>query len=334
MAEESGKVRIALPSKGLLADGSKELLASVGFAVYNPNPRQYRAQIPALPGVEVIFQRPGDIVVSVREGSVEFGITGRDVYLEKKGADGAILELHSALGFGACSLNVIAPEEWTDIDHVDQLPVYQKNMGRPLRVATKFPVLTRSFFEGIGGITIEVIRAEGTLEIAPTVGYADLIVDLVSTGTTLRDNRLKMLEGGLIIHSQGCLLANLARLRSSSKTLSIATKTLELIGAHLRAREKLAIFANVRGSSSEAIAEQVFQKRAIGGLQGPTISRLITQDRQSWYALHLIVSKDQLHQAIKEIREIGGSGVVGTPVSYIFEEEPPEVTSMLAALEA
>ncbi len=334
MAERSGKIRIALPSKGLLADGSKELLANVGFEVYNPNPRQYRAQIPALPGVEVIFQRPGDIVVSVREGSVEFGITGRDVYLEKKGADGSILELHSALGFGACSLNVIAPEEWAGIDHVDQLPGYHEKVGRPLRVATKFPVLTASFFARIGDMPIEVIRAEGTLEIAPTVGYADLIVDLVSTGTTLRDNRLKMLEGGLIIRSQGCLLANMALLRSSEETLSVATQLLELIGAHLRAKEKLAIFANVRGNSPEEIAQLIFRKETLGGLQGPTISRLITRKGQNWYALHLIVRKDQLHQAIKELREIGGSGVVGSPVSYIFEEEPPEVTKMLAAVEA
>ena len=68
-------IRIALPSKGLLADGSKQLLADVGLPVYNPNPRQYIAWIQALPEVEVIFQRPGDIVTSVRDGSVDFGIT-------------------------------------------------------------------------------------------------------------------------------------------------------------------------------------------------------------------------------------------------------------------
>lgn len=332
MSEPSRTVRIALPSKGLLSQGSKELLANVGLAIHLPNPRQYRAQIPSLDGVEVIFQRPGDIVVSVRDGSVDFGITGRDIYLERKGLNGSILELHNSLGFGACSLNVIVPESWDNVQHVEELSSIQQEYGRPLRVATKFPNLTRDFFAQNGGLSIELIRAEGTLEIAPTVGYADLIVDLVSTGTTLRDNRLKRLDGGLIIDSQACLVANLARLRSNAQTLAIATQLLELIGAHLRANENLSVFANVRGESAETVAELIFQKQAIGGLQGPTISRLITRDPETWYAVHLIVRKNQLHQATKEIRQIGGSGVVVTPVSYIFEEEPDEVTAMLAAL--
>jgi ATP phosphoribosyltransferase len=69
-------------------------------------------------------------------------------------------------------------------------------------------------------------------------------------------------------------------------------------------------------------------------LQGPTISQLITREKEKWYAIHLIVQANQLHQAIKEVRGIGGSGVVVSPVSYIFEEEPPEIKNLLAALEA
>ena len=83
MDQENRRIRIALPSKGLLAEGSKQLLADVGLPIFNPNPRQYIATIPMLPGIEVIFQRPGDIVISVRDGSVDFVITGRDIYLEK-----------------------------------------------------------------------------------------------------------------------------------------------------------------------------------------------------------------------------------------------------------
>ena len=121
MDQQKRKIRIALPSKGLLAEGSKQLLSNVGLPVYNPNPRQYIATIPLLPGIEVIFQRPGDIVISVRDGSVDFGITGRDVYLEKKDANGRILELHSQLGFGKCTLNVIVPEYWTEIKSLTDL---------------------------------------------------------------------------------------------------------------------------------------------------------------------------------------------------------------------
>ena len=76
------KIRISLPSKGRLGEKSRKLLANVGFRVYSPNPRQYKATIPRFPQLEVIFQRPTDIVHSVREGSVDFGITGRDIFLD------------------------------------------------------------------------------------------------------------------------------------------------------------------------------------------------------------------------------------------------------------
>ncbi len=333
MIDLNRNIRIALPSKGLLAEGSRKLLADVGFRVYNPNPRQYQAQIPNLPGIEVIFQRPGDIVVSVRDGSVDFGITGRDIYLEKRAANGSILELHSQLGFGKCTLNVIVPESWEAINDVEHLQRKQKLLKRPLKVATKFPNLTGAFFSEHHDFEFQLIQAEGTLEIAPTVGYADIIVDLVSTGTTLKDNRLKPLSGGEIMSSEASLIANKARLKSSSETLTMATQLLEFIGAHLRANDRLAIFANVRGRSPESIAQLVFQQAAIGGLQGPTVSQVITRQGQKWFAVHLIVRKNQLHQAIREIREIGGSGVVVSPVSYIFEEEPKEVSDMIEALE-
>jgi ATP phosphoribosyltransferase len=101
----------------------------------------------------------------------------------------------------------------------------------------------------------------------------------------------------------------------------------------LRATDNLAIFANVRGDSPESIAQKIFQKNVISGLQGPTISQIINNQDENWYAVHLIVQKFQLHQAIREIREVGGSGVVVSPVTYIFEEEPAELTKMLKALE-
>lgn len=331
--EMDRSIRIALPSKGLLAEGSKKLLADVGLSVYSPNPRQYIANIPSLPGLSVIFQRPSDIVISVRDGSVDFGITGRDVFLEKDDSNGRILELHSRLGFGQCSLNVIVPEGWTEINGVGDLVQLQVELGRALKIATKFPKLTTNYFQEYAELEIEVIRAEGTLEIAPTVGYADLVVDLVSTGTTLRDNRLKILEGGKIIESEACLISNRDRLQASHKTLEVATHLLELIGAYLRATENLAVFANVRGGSPEIIAVKIFQKGVLRGLQGPTISKILNQAEENWYAIHLIVQKTQLQRAIQEIREIGGSGVVVSPINYIFEEEPLELANMRSALE-
>lgn len=332
MQKEQRKIRIALPSKGLLADGSKQLLADVGLPVYNPNPRQYIAWIPQFPGVEVIFQRPGDIVISVRDGSVDFGITGWDIYLEKKDTNGNILELHNQLDFGKCTLNVIVPDDWDIANSMADLVSVQSALGRPLKVATKFPTLTNKFFESKTNTPIQLIQAEGALEIAPTVGYADIIVDLVSTGTTLRDNRLKKLSDGKLLDSEACLLANKESLKNSPETLSIATQLLEMVGAHLRGKKNLAIFANVRGSSEQNIADKVFKKEVISGLQGPTISRILTRDGESFYAIHVVVRKEFLHKAVREIREIGGSGVVVSPVNYIFEEEPQELKNLMESL--
>ncbi len=329
MTEQQRKIRIALPSKGLLSEASKRLLADVGLSVYNPNPRQYIAWIPRMPEVEVIFQRPGDIVISVRDGSVDFGITGRDIYLEMIDANGSILELHNKLGFGKCTLNAIVPDDWVDVDTLEDLRRYQ---SQPLKVATKFPNLTKKFFAE-NNVPIKVIRAEGALEIAPTVGYADLIVDLVSTGTTLRDNRLKKLKGGNLLDAEACLIANKAALRNPA-TFAVATQLLELISAHLRAKENLAIFANIRGSSEKEIEQKVFNQNVISGLQGPTISRVLNRTNEPYYSIHVVVAKHSLHQAVQEIRSIGGSGVVVSPVNYIFEEEPQELTRMMAALEA
>jgi ATP phosphoribosyltransferase len=326
------EIRIALPSKGRLADPALELMADAGLRVHKPNPRQYQARIPSLPGLTVIFQPPNDIVVSVRDGSLDFGITGWDVFNERRGKNGAVLPLHRNLGFGQCSLNTIVPEQWEDTVVMADLKKLQDRLGRPLRVATKYPNLTSQFFNRHDLEEIWLITADGALEIAPTVGYADLIVDLVSTGTTLRDNRLKPLEDGLILESQACLIANRTRLESDPQALAIAKQLLEFIVAHLRASENVAVFANMRGDSPQTIAQKMFAQRVIRGLQGPTISPVITRGTEPWYAVHLVVRKDQLAQAISELREVGGSGVVVTPVTYIFEEEPREYQEMLAAL--
>lgn len=327
------EIRLALPSKGPLAEPARQLLDQAGLRIHHPNPRQYEASIPNLPGVKVLFQRPGDVVVSVRDGSVDFGITGGDVLAEKRGPNGRILVIHPALGFGQCSLNVIVPEAWENVNVMADLKTLQTQLDRPLRVATKFPLQAEIFFRRCGLPETEFISAEGTLEIAPLIGYADLITDLVSTGITLRDNRLKKLEDGLILASQGCLIANRLSLKNNLTALDIARTLLEFIVAYLRAKDNVSIFANMRGDSPEAIAGRMFAKSVIRGLQGPTMSPVITHQGEKWYAAHLVVRKDQLAQAIRELREVGGSGVVVSPVSYIFEEEPLEYQNMLQQLE-
>ena len=326
-------VRLSLPSKGRLAEPALELLAACGLKVEKPNPRQYAARIPALPSLTVLFQRPGDIVVSVRDGSVEFGITGMDVVAERSGGNGKVLVLHDQLGFGQCRLSLAVPEAWERVRRAEDLAPMSQDLGRPLRVATQFPTLTAEYLRH-RGVAFSLVQVEGTLEVAPTIGYADLIADLVSSGQTLRDNRLRELGRAPILVSEAGLIANRQALQARPEALTIARVLLEYMEAHLRAVGHVSVFANVRGASPEGIAQRMFGLGTLGGLQGPTFSRVVVRGQDpNWYAIHIIVRRDQLFDAVQELRSIGGSGVVVTPVNYIFEEEPVRYGAMLDALE-
>ncbi|MBN2001998.1 MAG: ATP phosphoribosyltransferase [Anaerolineae bacterium] len=328
-------IRLSLPSKGRLSEDAVEFLAACGIKIHKPNPRQYAASIPALPGVTVLYQRPTDTVVSVRDGSVDFGITGLDVTAEYGGDREEVLVLHEALGFGGCRLAMAVPETWESVETLADLRSYARALTRPLRVATKFSHLVSRFLESQEITPYTLVESEGTLEIAPAIGYADCIADLVASGQTLTDNRLRALQDGTIMRSEAALIANRAALRAHPEVLSIARILLEFTEAHLRAQEHVMVVANMRGQSPEEIARKMFEQHVLGGLQGPTISPVVVNGRANngWYATQVVIRRDDLIQAIAELRSIGGSGVVVTPVTYIFEEEPARYKAMMAAVD-
>ncbi len=334
-ARRPGEIRIALPSKGRLEEPTLAFLAACGLAVEKTNPRQYVARIPALPGVTVLFQRAGDIPLSVRDGGVDFGITGYDVVMERLDHDPNVLILHEALHYGHCDLVLAVPESWP-VETMEELAALAQSRareGHPLRIATRFPHLVGRFLQEHGIPAFQLVVSEGTLEVAPSIGYADLIADLTTTGTTLHDNRLKPLRDGIILHAQACLIANRKALRTRPEVLAVARQLVEFFEAHLRAEGHYMLFANMRGESAEAIARRLFTQTDLGGLQGPTISRVyVREEDPGWFAIHIIVRKDRLNEAIRQLRAIGGSGVVVAPVTYIFEEEPPRWQRVLDQL--
>lgn len=333
-------IRLALPSKGALYDATFDFLAACGLKVYRPNPRQYAATIPALPGLTVMFQRPGDIVTGVSEGSVDFGITGYDVLAEKRAGNGTTngrtpLILHDTLEYGPCTLNLAVPED-VPVHTMAGLARWAAALagdGRVLRIATKFPNLTRAFLAHHSVQPTKLVSVEGTLEIAPAIGFADLIADLVSSGVTLRDNHLRPLDDGQILASQAILIAHKRALQQRPDVLAVARHMLEYIEAHRRAAGSYLVTANIRSQSPEAIAALMRDKQHIAGLQGPTISRVLTHDGADWFAVNIVVRKADLFPAIAELRAIGGSGVIVAPCTYIFEEEPTRYKAMLAALQ-
>ena len=234
-----GKValRLVLPSDGDLHEPTLSFLQACGLAVLRPSARRYTAHIPALPGMEVLFQRTADVTQRVEEGSAELGITGLDRYLEFRGDERRVVPLINDLGYGRCDLVLAVPESWLDITSVDDLAdlaleFYQE--GKQLRIATKYRRLLRRhlFDRDINLFTL--VPVSGTVEAAPGAGYADLIADLRDTGSTLRENRLKTLEGGTILAAQACLIGSPPLLAEAGEGRHLARALMEMMEAHLR----------------------------------------------------------------------------------------------------
>ena len=330
------EIRLALPSKGRMESETLDLLRDCGLSVNKVNPRQYIAEMKAIPHLEVWFQRSADVVRKVRDGDVDLGIVGFDTVVEHRGATDGVVIIHDALGFGHCHLSVAVPEEWTEVDTVDDLArlAQSRSSSRPLRVVSKFEHQTQAFLERHQIKPYRILHADGALEAAPHMGSADMIVDLVSSGVTLRENRLKQIEGGILLTSQAVFIGNRAALTERPEVLVIAREMLERFEAHLRAMEHYTVIANMRGNSPEEVAQNVFTQPDLGGLQGPTISRVYLRDNAAtgWYAISIVVRKDNLQRAIEQLRAIGGSGVLVLPVTYIFEEEPPRWLKLLETL--
>jgi ATP phosphoribosyltransferase len=302
-------------------------LAHCGFDVRQSVTRSYIGSISQLPGVTVLFQRPRDIAVSVANGGVDFGITGYDVIADVDSHDQTRI-IHDALGFGKCKVVVAVPESWTGVLTMADLAVHAQTLPQPLRVVTKYQKLTADFLRKHGIATFTLIDAEGSLEVVPEIGYADIIVDITETGSTLQQNRLRPLSDGVILQTQGSLVVNRAAL-ARPEVMRVAINLLEYFEAHLRAERYVMVFANMRGDSAEVVAHAMRTQTTLGGLQGPTLSPIyVSHGHDPWFAVNLIVPQDELTDAIQQLRSIGGSGVVVTPVTYIFEEQPDRVRAL------
>jgi ATP phosphoribosyltransferase len=194
-------LRIAIPNKGRLHKPSLELLAKAGFSMGEVS----RSYVTKVDDLEVVFARAADIPVYVHFGAVDLGITGHDLVLEKEADIYELLDL----GFGWCKMVVAVPEE-SSISSVYDLP-------QGSRVATSFPRIASSYFERLG-LSVEVVEVEGAVEIAPKLGLADAIVDLATTGATLRENRLK--EIAVVLEASARLICNKVSFRTREREIA------------------------------------------------------------------------------------------------------------------
>ncbi|MBY0397217.1 MAG: ATP phosphoribosyltransferase [Thermoleophilia bacterium] len=223
---ENGRIVLAVPSKGRLMDDSIAALAAAGLTVRKPaNARGYRGTCDEFPGLEVAFVSASEIARHVLSGAAHFGITGEDLVREYGADDDTRAEVVRPLGFGHADVVVAVPNFWIDIATMADLDrladVFRPRYGRPLRVATKYLNLTRRAFARHGVSDYRIVESTGATEGTPAAGTADLIVDITSTGETLRANGLRILTDGVILKSE----ANVFRSRSalvSSRTADLA----------------------------------------------------------------------------------------------------------------
>lgn len=285
-------LRIALPNKGRLNQDCRELLNDAGLEVRASSERALTASLGG--EFEAIFVRAQDIPEFVADGAADAGITGWDLVAESERA----LESRLDLEFGRCRL-VVASREEGGIRSLDDL------RGSP-RVATVFPNLTRSFF-ATAGKTVQVVPVSGAVEVAPHLGIADLIVDLTSTGSTLRVNGLRELE--TVLESSARLITAAAPVGDGSRrrTLDELVQALESV---IAARGKRYVMANVPRSRLDQV------KKLLPGISGPTIIDLMNGG--AMVAVHAVAPSVSIYKTLTALKQLGGEGILVTRIERLM----------------
>ncbi|HZB21810.1 MAG TPA: ATP phosphoribosyltransferase [Blastococcus sp.] len=282
-------LRIAVPNKGVLSEPAAEMLSESGYrqrrstkdlAVYDPDN-----------DTEFFYLRPRDIAVYVAAGTLDVGITGRDMLLETAPADGegaAAVEV-MPLGFGRSSFRFAAPVE-SALERIDQLT------GK--RIASAYPVLLQRYLEE-SGIKADVVKLDGAVETACRLGVADAVCDVVETGTTLRAAGLRII-GDPVLTSEAILV----RREGAEEIPAVAQLRRRLRGV-LVARQYVML-------DYDCPNEILAQATAITpGIEGPTVSPLQTP---GWSAVRAMVGKAETNRVMDELWELGARAILVTSI--------------------
>lgn len=288
----NGRVRVALPNKGRLADKAVALLEQAGLKAAFRGERALVAELGQ--DFQALFVRAADIPEYVADGAAEVGITGADLVAESGRDVAEVLDL----GFGLCRLAVAVKDE-SPASSASELP-------GGTRVATSFPNVARRYFRELG-ISIEIAPVSGATEIAPHLGVADAIVDLVSTGSTLRMNNLR--EVDTIMTSTARLVAGPSAARDPGTERAVAELGTALESV-LRAEARRYLMANVPRARLDEV------RKIIPGINGPTIVEVL--DGDAWVAAHAVVEADQVYQTIARLKEVGAEGILVTRIERLM----------------
>jgi len=283
-------LKMAVPNKGRLNERAVELLQRSGLEINGGQGRRLYAAVENK-DFEIMFLRAQDIPRFIHSGTVDLGITGLDQVME---AD-VRLERLLNLEFGQCRLSVAIPES-ASYNNVNEMP-------DGLRVATSFPKLTKKFFNSKNK-KVDVVQVTGAAEVAPHIGVSDIIVDLVSSGSTLKTNRLREME--TIMESQAVIVANTDSYKSKKAEINGLVGSIESV---LLAEKKKYLMADIPTEKLKDI-EKMFP-----GMAGPTVMSLAGRD--DMVAIHVVIDKSQVYDAVNILKAMGAKGILTLPIDRL-----------------
>jgi ATP phosphoribosyltransferase len=277
------KLKIAVQKGGRLSEKSVELLKNCGIKVSNGG--KLRSEATNFP-LEVLYLRDDDIPQYVADGVADLGIVGENVVKEKKKA----VEIAEALGFAKCRLSMAVQRE---IDY----PGLDWFNGK--KIATSYPNIVQKFLDE-KGLTAEIEEISGSVEIAPSIGLADSVCDIVSTGSTLLANGLKEVE--TVDRSEAVLIQNK---NLSAEKAELVEKLLFRIRAVNKADKFKYILLNAPNDSLDEITS------LLPGMKSPTVLPLA---KEGWSSLHSVVKEDEFWEVIDKLRSAGAEGILVCPI--------------------
>ena len=281
------RLRLAIPNKGRLVEPTVTLLRDAGL-VFEAGDRALVARVQNVE-LDILFVRTNDVIEFVNDGVAELGVTGLDLVAES----GSEVPQLRKLGFGRCRLTVAVPNDSTFRTAEDLAG---------LRVATSHMNLTKRFFAG-RSIPVDVIPVSGAAEVAPRLGLAEAIVDLVSTGSTMVVNGLRPIEE--VFESEAVLLGNATALRERADMLdSIQT----MLSATLAARGRRYLMMNAPRSM---LAEL---ENLLPGLESPSVIPLA---HEGMIAIHSVVDADAVWSLLPRLKAAGASGILILPIEQL-----------------
>jgi ATP phosphoribosyltransferase len=284
----SQRLRLAVPNKGRLVEPSIELLHDAGL-VFEEHDRSLVARVQNF-DLDILFVRTNDVIEFVGDGVADLGITGIDLLVET----GAELPRVRELGYGQCRLAAAVPND-TPIRDVDELT--------GLRVATAHPNTTRRFFDE-RRIAVDVIPISGAVEVAPRLGLAEAIVDLVSTGSTLVMNGLRPI--GDVMASEAVLVANpTAFVQRSAELAAVET----MVSSVIAARGRKYLMMNAPAAHLPEL------EALLPGLESPSVIPLA---HEGMIAIHSVVGADEVWGLLPKLKAAGASGILVLPIEKIL----------------